>query len=27
VYCSKCNVGLCLGKWFEIYHTTMNYWD
>jgi hypothetical protein len=27
VYCRKCNVGLCLGECFEIYHTTVNYWD
>jgi hypothetical protein len=27
VYCHKCNVGLCLGECFEIYHTAVNYWD
>jgi hypothetical protein len=27
VYCRKCDVGLCLGDCFEIYHTEVNYWD
>jgi hypothetical protein len=27
VYCCKCNVGLFLSECFEIYHTTVNYWD
>jgi hypothetical protein len=27
VYCRKCNIGLCLGDCFEIYHTKVNYWD
>jgi hypothetical protein len=25
VYCRKCDVGLCLGDCFEIYHTKVNY--
>jgi hypothetical protein len=27
VYCRKCDVGLCLGDCFLIYHTKVNYWD
>lgn len=25
-YCKTCNVGLCLGECFEVYHTKQQYW-
>ena len=27
VYCRKCDVGLCIGQCFEVYHTKLNYWE
>jgi len=27
IYCRKCNVGLCRGQCFEVYHTKLNYWE
>jgi hypothetical protein len=27
MYCQKCNVGLCIGQCFEVYHTKLNYWE
>ena len=26
MYCGKCDVGLCIGQCFEVYHTKLNYW-
>jgi hypothetical protein len=25
--CRKCNLGLCTGQCFEVYHTKVNYWE
>jgi len=27
MYCRKCDVGLCIGQCFEVYHTKLNYWQ
>jgi maltodextrin utilization protein YvdJ len=27
MYCRKCDVGLCIGQCFEVYHTKLNYWE
>jgi len=27
MYCQKCDVGLCIGQCFEVYHTKLNYWE
>ncbi|KAJ4436139.1 hypothetical protein ANN_18766 [Periplaneta americana] len=27
IYCARCDVGLCIGNCFEIYHTRANYWE
>jgi len=27
IYCQKCDVGLCIGQCFEVYHTKLNYWE
>jgi len=27
MYCQKCDVGLCVGQCFEVYHTKLNYWE
>jgi hypothetical protein len=27
MYCRKCDVGLCVGQYFEVYHTKLNYWE
>ena len=27
IYCCKCEVGLCRGQCFEVYHTKLNYWE
>ena len=27
MYCLKCDVGLCIGQCFEVYHTKLNYWE
>jgi hypothetical protein len=27
MYCRKCNVGLCIGQCFEVFHTKLNYWE
>jgi len=27
MYCPKCDVGLCIGRCFEVYHTKLNYWE
>ena len=27
MYCRKCNVGLCIGQCFEVYHSKLNYWE
>jgi hypothetical protein len=27
MYCQKCDVGLCKGQCFEVYHTKMNHWE
>ena len=27
VYCHKCDIGLCIGQCFEVYHTKLNYWE
>jgi hypothetical protein len=27
MYCQKCYVGLCIGQYFELNHTKMNYWE
>jgi len=27
MYCPKCDVGLCIGQCFEVYHTKLNYWE
>ena len=27
MYCRKCDVGLCVGQCFEVYHTKLNYWE
>ena len=26
-YCTKCDVGLCIGQCFEVYHSKLNYWE
>ena len=26
-YCRKCDVGLCIGQCFEVYHSKLNYWE
>jgi hypothetical protein len=26
-YCRKCEVGLCIGQCFEVYHSKLNYWE
>jgi hypothetical protein len=26
-YCRKCNIGLCTGQCFEVYHSKLNYWE
>ena len=27
MFCRKCDVGLCIGQCFEVYHTKLNYWQ
>ena len=27
MYCRKCDVGLCIGQCFEVFHTKLNYWE
>ena len=27
MYCKKCDVGLCVGQCFEVYHSKLNYWE
>ena len=27
MFCRKCEVGLCIGQCFEVYHTKLNYWE
>ena len=27
MYCWKCNVGLCTGQCFQVYHTKLYYWE
>jgi hypothetical protein len=27
MYYCKCEVGLCIGQCFEVYHTKLNYWE
>jgi hypothetical protein len=27
LYCRKCDVGLCIGQCFEVYHSKLNYWE
>jgi len=27
MYCQKCDVGLCVGQCFEVFHTKLNYWE
>ena len=27
MYCQKCNLGLCTGQSFEVYHTKLKYWE
>ena len=27
MYCRKCDVGLCVGQCFEVYHSKLNYWE
>jgi hypothetical protein len=27
MYCQKCDIGLCIGQCFEVYHTKLNYWE
>jgi hypothetical protein len=27
MYCRKCDVGLCTGQCFEVYHTSLIYWE
>jgi hypothetical protein len=26
-YSRKCNIGLCIGQYFEVYHSKLNYWE
>jgi hypothetical protein len=26
-YCRKCDIGLCIGQGFEVYHSKLNYWE
>jgi len=27
MYCRKCDIGLCIGQCFEVYHPQLNYWE
>ena len=27
MYCRKCDVGLCIGQCFEVYHSKLKYWE
>jgi hypothetical protein len=27
MYCRKCDVGLCVGQCFEVYHSKLSYWE
>ena len=27
MYCQKCDIVLCIGQCFEVYHTKLNYWE